>query len=225
MNFKLLFLLGESGDEVLQRRLLEEHKIHGDILQGQFADSYENLTYKTVMLVRWASTFCGEAEFVMKIDDDVLLSVWDLAVALKRLRGVNRTMWGRLYHGFKPIRERTSKWYVSKENYAPDIYPDFLSGTGYLISADCIPFLAKATYDQPFYILEDVYLTGFIGERMKIRRASEQGFFSKRMPYQKPCDIPRIVTSHKWTPTQLRIAWKKAVSRLNLRLCEGIREK
>uniref|UniRef100_A0A0C9SEC2 Hexosyltransferase n=1 Tax=Amblyomma americanum TaxID=6943 RepID=A0A0C9SEC2_AMBAM len=116
MDFKLLFLLGESGDEVLQRRLLEEHKIHGDILQGQFADSYENLTYKTVMLVRWASTFCGEAEFVMKIDDDVLLSVWDLAIALKRLRGVNRTMWGRLYHGFKPIRERTSKCFLDLPN-------------------------------------------------------------------------------------------------------------
>ncbi|KAH9368315.1 hypothetical protein HPB48_004507 [Haemaphysalis longicornis] len=79
MGFKLVFLLGTTQRREVRRRVSEENGLHEDIVQGNFIDAYRNLTYKTVMLIRWARDFCARASFVLKIDDDMLLSVWDLA--------------------------------------------------------------------------------------------------------------------------------------------------
>ena len=48
--------------------------VHGDLVQENFVDSYRNLTLKTLMAIRWASTYCSNANFVLKIDDDVLVN-------------------------------------------------------------------------------------------------------------------------------------------------------
>ena len=34
-------------------------------------DTYENLTYKAVLGLRWIIDHCQQAKFVLKIDDDV----------------------------------------------------------------------------------------------------------------------------------------------------------
>ena len=49
----------------------KEAKTEGDLVQGDFMDSYHNLSYKNVMGKLWASTFCPQAEFVVKSDDDM----------------------------------------------------------------------------------------------------------------------------------------------------------
>lgn len=59
--------------------------MHKDIVQGNFTDTCRNLTYKTVMLIRWARDYCAGAGFVLKIEDHMLLSVWDLAATLNNL--------------------------------------------------------------------------------------------------------------------------------------------
>ncbi|KAL3216326.1 hypothetical protein MRX96_051211 [Rhipicephalus microplus] len=133
MGFVVVFLLGATPYQEVQRKVSAEHDIYGDVVQGDFVDSYENLTYKSVMLLRLAREKCSDTDFVLKIDDDVLLSVWDLAVIANSLVGIKHSMWGYLYRGFRPHRNVASKWYVSRDKYGPDTYPDFLSGTGYLI--------------------------------------------------------------------------------------------
>ncbi|KAL1478532.1 hypothetical protein MTO96_016217 [Rhipicephalus appendiculatus] len=140
MGFVVVFLLGRTPDREVQKKVLAEHKSHGDVVQGDFNDTYRNLPYKTVMLIRWARNNCSDTDFVLKIDDDMLLSVWDLAVVVNDLVGVRRSIWGCPLRDPLPIRNNHSKWYVSKEEYEPDTYPKFVSGTGYLISP-ATPFL------------------------------------------------------------------------------------
>ena len=43
----------EDGDKLLE----EENKIHGDILQGDFPDSYSTVPYKTVMGFIWVKRY------------------------------------------------------------------------------------------------------------------------------------------------------------------------
>ena len=59
--------------------LAREVEQMGDIVQGDFLDSYRNLSYKNVMGVLWAAEFCAQAEFVVKADDDMFV---DLHLAL-----------------------------------------------------------------------------------------------------------------------------------------------
>ena len=39
----------------------KEAKTEGDLVQGDFMDSYHNLSYKNVMGKLWASNFCPQA--------------------------------------------------------------------------------------------------------------------------------------------------------------------
>uniref|UniRef100_L7LXR2 Hexosyltransferase n=1 Tax=Rhipicephalus pulchellus TaxID=72859 RepID=L7LXR2_RHIPC len=223
MGFVVVFLLGATLDQKVQRKVLAEHEIHGDVVQGDFVDSYDNLTYKTVMLIRWAREECSKTEFVLKIDDDMILSVWDLAVVVNGLGETKRSMWGYLYTNGKPNRNVASKWYVSREKYAPDTYPDFLSGTGYLISGDAISALDDVIYDECFFPLEDIYLTAIVAERAQVSRLRLDGFSNEHNWYYQPCSNPRVVTSHGWSPKALRDEWRRAVDRLNFSLCVGIK--
>ena len=49
----------------------KEAKKEGDMVQGDFKDTYHHLAYKNVMGKLWASNFCPQAEFVVKADDDM----------------------------------------------------------------------------------------------------------------------------------------------------------
>ncbi|XP_050023150.3 beta-1,3-galactosyltransferase 5-like [Dermacentor andersoni] len=222
MDFIVVFLLGKTLDQEVQRKVFAQQGLYGDIVQGDFLDAYRNLTYKTVMLIRWARERCSGVNFVLKTDDDMLVSVWDLAVVVNGLEGVKRTMWGHLYRDHQPHRNVSSKWYVSRKEYAPDTYPPFLSGTGYLISGDSIAALEELTHDECFFPLEDIYLTAIVAERAQVSRLGFDGFSNEHKCLHQPSSTPRVVTSHDWSAAELRNEWSRAVSRLNFRLCAGI---
>lgn len=52
-----------------------ENDRFGDIIQGNFIDSYHNLTYKHIMAFKWIVYHCSNAEFILKIDDDVFVDL------------------------------------------------------------------------------------------------------------------------------------------------------
>jgi beta-1,3-galactosyltransferase 1 len=58
----------------MQPGLVEEARQEQDIVQGDFADTYRNLSYKNIMGKLWVATFCEQAQFVVKTDDDMY--VW-----------------------------------------------------------------------------------------------------------------------------------------------------
>ena len=75
---KLAFLLGRPEDSQKQEKLQEENKKHRDIVQGDFLDTYHNLSYKAIMGNLWVSEFCDQAEFVVKTDDDMFIDLYEV---------------------------------------------------------------------------------------------------------------------------------------------------
>ena len=75
VNTRLVFLLGEPHNPPDQDLLVSESAKYGDIIQGSFLDSYQNLTYKNIMGKVWVSEFCSQAEFVIKTDDDTYIDL------------------------------------------------------------------------------------------------------------------------------------------------------
>lgn len=51
--------------------------------------------------------------------------------------------------------------------YNKNVYPDYLSGTGYLMSMDTAAKLYNASMKTPLLHLEDVYLTGKLNNNTK----------------------------------------------------------
>jgi len=63
---------------VLKAELNAEFQKHRDLVQGNFIDSYKNLTLKAVLGLRWMSQYCGQAPFAIKTDDDTFLNIFEM---------------------------------------------------------------------------------------------------------------------------------------------------
>lgn len=53
-RIQVSFILGTSNDPSQQWKLLEEQSHHDDILQDTFLDTYQNLTLKSMAILKWA---------------------------------------------------------------------------------------------------------------------------------------------------------------------------
>ena len=80
MKFKFLFeIAGSTSDTKLQKSIEDENQKFGDIIQGDFVDTYHNLSYKAIMGNLWAAEFCEQAEFVVKADDDIFIDLYEVS--------------------------------------------------------------------------------------------------------------------------------------------------
>ena len=145
--------------------LLAENHEHADLVVGSFRDSYHNLTYKHLMGLHWASAYCPQAHHIVKMDQDVAVDVFRLHRLLQTAPR-NLTIIGTLWPLGPVIRDPTSKWFVSRQEYAPDKYPAYMSGSIYVITHDVAARLAAGSITVPFFWIDDVFVTGVLRARV-----------------------------------------------------------
>ena len=76
LKTSLIFLVGLRRDSAIDNLIYQESEKHGDILLEKFYESYLNLTIKSLMLVKFAATYKLNADFVFKVNYN-LLTTWD----------------------------------------------------------------------------------------------------------------------------------------------------
>ncbi|XP_010622592.1 lactosylceramide 1,3-N-acetyl-beta-D-glucosaminyltransferase [Fukomys damarensis] len=200
-NIKTLFALGAPSPprgEELQRKLVWEDQMYGDIIQQDFVDSFYNLTLKLLLQFSWANTFCPHAKFLMTADDDIFIHMPNLIEYLQSLEQIGvRDFWiGRVHRGAPPVRDRSSKYYVSYEMYQWPSYPDYTAGAAYVISSDVAAkvYEASQTLNSSLYI-DDVFM-GLCANKMGIVPQYHVFFSGEgRAPYH-PCIYEKMMTSH-----------------------------
>ncbi|XP_078087564.1 beta-1,3-galactosyltransferase 5-like isoform X1 [Mustelus asterias] len=212
------FLLGYSREH--QEQLLKESSLHKDIIQKNFTDSYYNLTTKVLMGLEWVNRFCPSTSFVMKTDSDMFVNPEYLT---ELLLGKNRKDFftGLVMRGYEPNRDRSSKWYISEQEYPQEKYPPFCSGTGYVLSTDVANGICNVSRIIPYFKLEDVYV-GLCLAELKVDPVeihSEQKFHNWNVPFSI-CGFRKLVTSHWMTPSELLSNWKSLEDAADTR-CPG----
>lgn len=207
---EIVFLIGRSHGPILQ----EEIRAHGDIVQENFKDTYYNLALKSLAMVRYAAVHCPSVQHVLKVDDDVLLNTKKFYEAIARLNEP-KSIWGNLAHGWLPIRNPNSKWYVPPFLFNGTIFPDFVTGVSYLMSGDSSALLYQGYLQSRYFYLEDVFWTGLVAEKMGIARHSHRGFANTRV-FLRACDATPFFMSHGYTAEYLRISWKSLQKRIQL---------
>ncbi|NXD89012.1 B3GT4 galactosyltransferase, partial [Halcyon senegalensis] len=95
-----------------QAALGAEWRRHRDLLQGPFADTYANLTRKTLLLLRWALARCPAAPFLLKADDDVFVNLPALTRYLTAFRNFPPLYLGRVHWWVRPERDPASRHHV-----------------------------------------------------------------------------------------------------------------
>ncbi|XP_077017279.1 lactosylceramide 1,3-N-acetyl-beta-D-glucosaminyltransferase [Tamandua tetradactyla] len=201
-NIKTLFALGTPSNplkrEELQRALDWEDQMYSDIIQQDFVDSFYNLTLKLLLQFSWANTFCPHAKFLMTADDDIFIHMPNLIAYLQSLEQVGvQDFWvGRVHRGAPPVRDRSSKYYVSYDMYQWPAYPDYTAGAAYVVSGDVAAKVQKAsqTLNSSLYI-DDVFM-GLCANKVGLV-PQHHVFFSGegKTPYH-PCIYDKMMTSH-----------------------------
>ncbi|XP_048098700.1 beta-1,3-galactosyltransferase 2 [Alosa alosa] len=210
---KLFFvgvLKGEEGENAINA-LAEENLKHADIILMDFLDSYHNLTVKTMMMMNWLVTYCQSASYVMKIDADIFLNVYYLINMLPFPAKKNYII-GSVINDGMPRRDEKSKWYLSKDIYPDTSFPPYVSGAGYVFSADLAAKISMASRFVRPIPLEDVYV-GLCLNILGVRPVYGRSMFWLRnlfevhhLDYDR-CTFAKLVLVVDFPPSELLKNW------------------
>lgn len=163
----VFFVLGSvAGDPELMEAVASEKAKHRDIIQGRFLEAYRNLTHKAVLAIKWAAEYCSEAEYVVRVHDDVFVNGFNLMATLEAFRtrrdSSEKTISCFIYDNLEVQRAPWTKWYTTEDEYAPDIYPKFCGAWGYIMTNAMVRLMYERAPTTPFYWMDDVFLTGLV---------------------------------------------------------------
>ena len=165
---RTVFLLGRQEAEVAEvsRGLRQEVWRHQDIVQGQFTDSYMNLTLKAVMGLRWISAHCPRVKFLINIDDDVWINIFQIVnkwipKLSERSHQIACPCWAK---DAKKIERNDTRWRVADAEFRGlELFPvQHCNGFFALLTGDLLGPLMSAARVNPQFWIDDVYMYGLL---------------------------------------------------------------
>lgn len=218
----LLFLLGNVSSSTLQSKLNFENKVHGDMVQGNFEDSYRNITYKHVMAFKWFINECPKARFLLKTDDDVFVNLPLLfnilknpSLPLSQKLQRNRLIYCHLIERAKVKRTYRSKWRVTFSEYSGKYFPNSCPGFSIFYSADAILPLYLEAQKLPYFWIDDVHITGTVASNlnmsitafddMYLDKEAHNGILSGELKVE---DVPFLFAQPNLSKSDIKRFWK-----------------
>ena len=203
---KVIFSLGMSRDESWNSAIKREAEKYGDIIQGDFIDSYRNMTLKSLLDLKWITQYCPKAKYFLKSDDDMIINFPHLFNILSSMNFSNSIM-GPLNVGSRTMRG--GKWRLTREEYPFYYLPIYESGSAYVISGDVVQSLYDSANYVPRIFIDDVYITGILAEVLGIKHVRQSGFAYWTSGRPTACDIieNKVVTGTKMIGKVLRDLW------------------
>lgn len=192
-NFAVVFALGYNN--TLQQQVLKENTRYRDIVQEDFIDNYLNNTYKTIMSFNWVVKYCSHVSHVYFDDDDMFLHIDNLAGYLKMLKSNSDKNFfsGSLSDRGKPVRDPSSKWYISWEEYPFDYWPPYVGGSSMIAHINVIKDMQKIfPYVRPLNF-DDVYL-GIVLNKLNVIPKNNTYFDNTRLRNFKK--LKSLVANH-----------------------------
>ncbi|XP_029772881.1 N-acetyllactosaminide beta-1,3-N-acetylglucosaminyltransferase 3 isoform X1 [Suricata suricatta] len=225
VELRRIFLVGTAPNPLEARkvnRLLEmEARVHGDILQWDFHDSFFNLTLKQVLFLQWQETRCTNASFLLNGDDDVFAHTDNMVSYLQDHNPDHHLFVGHLIHSVGPIRLPWSKYYVPTVVTEEKLYPPYCGGGGFLLSRFTAAALRRAAHTLDLFPIDDVFL-GMCLKQEGLKPASHSGIRTAGIAVPSadvssfdPCFYRDLLLVHRFLPYEMLLMWD-ALSQPNL---------
>ncbi|XP_066566689.1 beta-1,3-galactosyltransferase 5 [Amia ocellicauda] len=210
-SWQVLFLIGQRSEMGISPEVLQEQQTFGDILVGNYADCYRNLTLKVMHGLKWSVETC-EPQFILKTDDDCFVNTDRLPWFLAEYNDLKTNLYaGSLFVQGKRhvIRDPLSKWYVSREEYWEDEYPPYASGIGYVLSADAARRILEVAERVRPVPMEDAYV-GILAKEAGISVKSS-GRFTKHNVNWRVCNYRYLMVIHHLDVRELQVAQENMI--------------
>ncbi|XP_070542326.1 uncharacterized protein [Ptychodera flava] len=193
-DVKTVFMVGIPHDEETQYMLQEENNYYHDIVQSTFIDSYRNLTLKTVMTLKWVTTYCPNTKFVMKVDDDVFVNMENVMSSLYDAPAT-RYSWGLTFYYQWPVRDPKHKNYTPRDLWPDRNFPPYNSGPCYVMSTDVVKDTYKASFGAKRFLNEDVFM-GILLQNVGVSPQRDVRFDIGGNA-RDICQLRRVLATHK----------------------------
>jgi hypothetical protein len=158
-----IFPVGLSSDPKVNEQVRNESLKYGDLLQGDFAETYNNLTFKSIMSWQWMHKRCDFSNTtgirtIMKVDDDVVINTPFLLGNISRLR--SKEFLGRVIRDSPIVRDLGSPYLMSFEDFPwkRDVYEPYCTGAWFLFSSDLVALLYRVSELNMGFRHDDVYV-------------------------------------------------------------------
>ena len=161
VSFGMLFIVGRSTNKTQKELIMNESRMHGDLLVLDLEESFYSLSYKVMIGFQWITKHCKGYKFLLKGDDDIFVNIH----ALMELLHEPTTPQHNLYVGnTMSVAEvvRNGRYGVSREEYSRDNYPRYNSGGGFVLSSDVVSsMIPHFNWITPLKI-DDAYMGGLV---------------------------------------------------------------
>lgn len=174
-HVRIVFTLGKYALQGEQWRVDKEFHIYKDIVQGNFPDNKEKLTYKTMMGFNWIANFCRDADVVLFLDDDYYVYTKAILEYLTKLPYKDNMFIGNVIkrQQYKSISQ--IKKYPKYRHYTYREIPTYVNGGAFVISK----MLARKFQLAFPYVraldIDDVYL-GIVAHKLGVQPQHDAHF-------------------------------------------------
>lgn len=168
---KILFVTGATNNSSIQKKIDMENRSNGDFIQGSFLDAYRNMTYKHVMVLKYAVYHCPHVKYILKTDDDVFVHMPAMKNFLTNdlsSYGASKVLFCTIRKNTKALRSYRSKWRVSFSEYPEKYYPTYCPGWTLLYSPDIVFHLYKEAQRTDYFWIDDIHITGILTKKLNI---------------------------------------------------------
>ncbi|XP_066916620.1 beta-1,3-galactosyltransferase 1-like [Clytia hemisphaerica] len=201
-TYKSYFVTGYKENILIKAKL--ESSIYRDLLITNRTENYWDLSRRLIFGFLWSLESCSY-NYLLKTDDDVFVNIPNLLAFVNKdpfvLKHKDRIFAGFIWAKNGPIRDPSSKWYVSKEEWGPDYYPFFATGMANILSRLVVEKIRPYfEWENPFR-LDDVYIGMLISwakiPGIGIRISEKKTEFSGFNPGKECNFINSAITYHK----------------------------
>ncbi|OWF42016.1 beta-1,3-galactosyltransferase 1-like [Mizuhopecten yessoensis] len=168
----MVFVMGAVADNRVMEKVKMEHAHYGDILQEDFVDFYRNLTHKGIAALNWVSSYCYNTTYALKTDDDIMVNIFKLVSKLtsdiENRLGKKDLILSNQWLRMKVLRDKKSKLYIPKEDFEPNYFSPYCSGSAFILSIDVIRRMSVVAKCVPFFLVDDYYITGMLAKKVDL---------------------------------------------------------
>uniref|UniRef100_A0A8C3WMB7 Hexosyltransferase n=1 Tax=Catagonus wagneri TaxID=51154 RepID=A0A8C3WMB7_9CETA len=202
-----LFALGMPVLVTTQQE--RESQKNNDIIEGIFLDGAENQTVKIVTMMQWAVTFCPNALFILKANEEMFVNLPSLVDYLLNLKEHLEDFYvGRVIHQDTSNRDPNSQEFVPFSEYPEKYYPDYCSGEAFIMSQNVARMMYAVFKEVPTTVSADVFV-GICAKAIRLIPIHSSRFSGKSHIRYNRCCYKFIFTSSETTDTEMSLAWKE----------------
>ena len=172
-QWKTTFFLGKTYRPLIDRQRLMEAKEYGDIIIGDFPDTYRNITQKLMMAFQWASK--QSYEYLLKTDDDVYINIPSLITWINTRENPDEPLYAGVLYRANIVRDPLHRHFVRWADLQQVRYPWYPKGALYVLSSEVVQDMVKIANRVKMITVDDAYV-GVLASYLGVKPIRLHGF-------------------------------------------------